>query len=98
MYPYMSKPIDDKNITIPENALRSLLTPSEIRMLKNRWQILNLLDTNSTIREIAEEIGVGTDTVIRVAKMFNKTGFERRNIKTSQKNSIKNRWIFGKSD
>ena len=90
----MSKPTEDKDINIPENVLKSLLTSSEIRMLKNRWQILNLLDTGSTIREIAEEVGVGTDTVVRVAKMFDKTGNKRR-VKPAL---VKNRWIFGKSD
>jgi len=95
----MSKPKEDRNIQIPKDILKELLTPSEIRMLKNRWQIINLLEEGLSIRKIAAEIKVGTDTVIRTIRMI-----ERNNIlKRSQKKITRNiktstPWIFGKSD
>lgn len=92
----MSKPRSDKNINIPNHILRQLLTPSEIRMLKNRYQILNLLERGLSIRNIASQVEVGTDTVVRVSKTI-----EENNLKISKikKTSIKTStpWIFGKS-
>lgn len=87
----MSKPKKEKNIQIPGDILKELLTPSEIRMLKNRYQIMNLLRDGLSIRRIAEKVKVGTDTVVRVAKMVEK----QPNIK---KIKTQTPWIFGKSD
>ena len=99
MNPYMSKPKLEKDITIPMEMLAKLLTPSEVRMLRNRWQIINLLNEGSSIRTIAEQVKVGTDTVVRVARLS-----ERKNLRGII-NSIKENtsqsktpWIFGKSD
>lgn len=97
----MSKSRLDKNIDIPDNILKKLLTPSELRMLKNRWQIVQLLEEGLTIRKIAETLKVGTDTVMRVARMLDhgnlrkalgQQGRVNRRIKT------KTPWIFGKSE
>ena len=82
--------MQDKNIQIPDHILRELLTPSEWRMLKNRWQILNLLEEGLPIRKIAEKAKVGTDTVVRVAKMSAKIRYNSPKVK--QETS----WIFGK--
>ena len=87
----MSKPTSDKNIQIPTDVLKDLLTSSEWRMLKNRFQIVNLLEEGLSIRKIAEKVKVGTDTVVRVARMIEKHPKVRR-IKSSTP------WIFGKSD
>lgn len=87
----MSKPTQDKNGDIPIEVLKELLTPSEIRMLKNRWQIVRLLDEGLTIRNTAEQVGVGTDTVMRVAKMH-----PRSHPKKERKISSNTPWIFGK--
>ena len=89
----MSKPKDESTLRLPDEVIRQLLTPSEIRMIKNRWQILQLLEQGLTIRSIAEKISVGTDTVVRVAKMVEKA-FLRKKIFSKSKTS----WIFGKSD
>jgi uncharacterized protein YerC len=99
MYPYMSKPAVEKNTKVPVEVLWDLLTPSEIRMLKNRWQIINLLEEGSSIRKIAAEVSVGTDTVVRVARMIEK-GSLRKAVDSLKTNGIKTRtpWIFGKSD
>lgn len=97
----MSKPKLDKNIQIPDEILRELLTTSEIRMLKNRWQIVKKLEEGLPIRKIADEIKVGTDTVIRVSKMMQSGELQKtldkekrglRKIKTSTS------WIFGKNE
>lgn len=89
----MSKPKEEKNIQIPEEILKDLLTPSEVRMLKNRWRILNLLDRGLPIREIASEAGVGTDTVMRVSRMKEQKQIK---IKEDNENKQKTSWIFGK--
>lgn len=94
----MSKPRQDKNIQIPDNTLKQLLTSSEIRMLKNRFQIMNLLVDGLSIRKIANQVKVGTDTVVRVARIIEKNNLKipkrvnRLPFKTATP------WIFGKSD
>lgn len=94
----MSKPSKARDIQIPDNTLRKLLTPSEVRMLKNRFHILNLLDEGLSIRTIAERVGVGTDTVVRTIRLIEETGLKsglndkKKKIKTSTP------WIFGKSN
>lgn len=97
----MSKPSTAKNIQIPDVILKEILTDSEWRMLKNRWQIINLLEEGLSIRKIAEKVKVGTDTVVRVARMIEKGNLRKlldselgknRTFKTSTP------WIFGKSE
>lgn len=87
----MSKPKQDKNIQIPVDFLKDLLTPSEWRMLKNRFQIMSLLEEGLSIRKVADKVGVGTDTVVRVARMVERHP-KVRTIKTQTP------WIFGKSN
>ncbi len=93
----MAKPLKDKNISIPDNVLAKLLTPSEIRMLKNRWQIIQHLKEGLSIRKVAEKASVGTDTVVRVARMMEKA--ELKKIIGSKTKILKSStpWIFGKS-
>lgn len=95
----MTKPKTEKNIEIPEHLLRHLLTASELRMLKNRWQIIQQLEEGLPIRKIAEKVKVGTDTVVRVTRMLEKNDLR----KLSDKNQIRKiktntSWIFGKTD
>ncbi len=93
----MSKPKSGIKVQIPTEALWSLLTPSEIRMLKNRWQIAGLLDEGLSIRNIAKQLKVGTDTVVRVARMIDK-GEIKKALKSEKKLPFKTNtpWIFGK--
>lgn len=86
----MSKPKKENNIQIPDQILKQLLTSSEIRMLKNRFQIVNLLEEGLSIRNIAKQVKVGTDTVVRVSRCFKKSSVHKV-FKTSTP------WIFGKS-
>lgn len=91
----MSKPKLSKNITVPQDFLMSLLTPSEIRMLKNRYSIIKLLEEGLSVRKIAEQVRVGTDTVVRVARMMEKTGLKKGSSSVRKKTNTP--WIFGKS-
>lgn len=100
----MSKPKKDlpagrqvKIIDIPTEILVQLLTPSEIRMLKNRWQIVKLLNEGLSIRQIAEQVGVGTDTVVRVTRLIEKNNF-RKLAKSQITQTSPTSWVFGKSD
>ena len=94
----MSKPLKDlptdrqgKNIQIPADVLKNLLTPSEWRMLKNRFQIMSLLAMGLPIRKVAQKVNVGTDTVVRVSRMIQRHQ-KIRKIKSQTP------WIFGKSN
>ncbi len=94
----MSKPKEDKKVDVPREILLELLTPSEIRMLKNRWQIVQLLEEGLSIRSIASDVGVGTDTVVRVARMIEKEGLRKVvNKVNGAKIPFKTNtpWIFG---
>jgi len=93
----MAKPSKDKNIDVPEEVLRSLLTPAEMRMLKNRWQIIQHLGEGLSVRAIAEKVKVGTDTVVRVSKM-QKDGFKKEKLTKILPFKTRTPWIFGKSE
>ena len=92
----MSKPLKDKNIQVPDSLLKDLLTPSEARMLKNRYLIIQLLFEGLSIRKIANEVKVGTDTVVRIARLMERKNLVMRIKKqTSPKTTS---WIFGKGN
>ena len=96
----MAKPKTSRNIDIPDEVLKSLLTPSETRMLKNRFAIIGFLKDGLSIRNIAEQMGVGTDTVVRVARMMEKGDLRKVIGGDKSKLPFKTRtpWIFGKSE
>ncbi len=51
--------------------LADLCTPAEVRAFVERWQVARLLDRGQlTYREIAEEAGASTTTVVRVARFL----------------------------
>ncbi len=94
MYPYVSKPSTDHSVTVPIEILKELLTPSEWRMVKARFYIMDLLSEGSSIRSIAERAQVGTDTVVRSARKLEDSSklrefFKKENMGSSSK------WIFG---
>lgn len=97
----MSKPTEDKFLTIPTEIISKMLTPSELRMLQNRWEILNLLIDGLSIRNVAKQVHVGTDTVMRTSKMLENQELRdallqlRRN--PEQQSSEQNPWVIGKS-
>lgn len=84
---------------MPDELLKELLTPSEWRMVKQRFLIINLLEEGLSIRKIAAQVSVGTDTVVRVARMAEKKSL--RNVlsqKSERKIKTSTPWIFGKND
>lgn len=97
---HMAKPRVDKNIQLPENIVPKLLTSSELRMLKNRWLIVQLLEEGLSIRQVAEKAKVGTDTVVRVARMAEKNNLreQSRGKRKALPFKTKTPWIFGKND
>ena len=99
LYGYMSKPKLEKKQEIPNEIIWELLTPSEVRMLKNRWQIINLLEEGLSIRGIAVQVKVGTDTVVRTARMLDK-GSLRKAVDSARNTGLTFKtntpWIFGK--
>ena len=94
----MTKPVKDKSVSIPNEILKDLLTSSEIRMLKNRWQIINLLENGLSIRKIASLVKVGTDTVVRTIRMVEKNNILSSLKKETKKIKSSTPWIFGKSN
>ncbi len=97
----MSKTKLDRLINVPDNLIRELLTESEWRMVKQRLHIINLLEEGLSIRKIAQRAKVGTDTVVRVARMVERKNLRRMfnwGPKLGDKIRTKTPWIFGKSD
>lgn len=95
----MSKPKIDlsfksqiKISEVPHEILIQLLTPSELKMLKNRFAIIQHLQKGLSIRKVAELLKVGTDTVVRVAKIMKVNNFTK---KTPAKTNTS--WVFGKN-
>ena len=98
MNPYMAKPTLDRTVEVPLEMLKDLLTDSELRMIKQRFLILNLLEEGNSIRSIASQVGVGTDTVVRVARLTEKKNL-RKNVKKIETPKLtKTSWIFGKAE
>ena len=51
--------------------LTDLCTPAEIRTIAERWHVARLLDAGElTYREIHEQTGVSTTTIVRVARFL----------------------------
>lgn len=97
----MTKPKLDRSINVPDNLIKELLTDSEWRMVKQRLHIINLLEEGLSVRKIAHEASVGTDTVIRVSKMLQKRNLKKiikKNIGSERKIKTNTPWIFGKSE
>lgn len=90
----MSKPQDEKSIDVPDNLIKELLTDSELRMVKQRLQIIKLLEEGLTIRAIAERAKVGTDTVVRISKKFESSRVLQSSFRKMRSVSS-SKWIFG---
>lgn len=93
MNPYMSKPKIDRQINIPIEIIKDLLTPSEWRMIKQRFLIIQLLERGLSIRKIAQRVRVGTDTVVRTVRKLESKPSLREFLKKDKQPSSK--WIFG---
>ncbi len=53
-----------------EGLLRELLTPSELRDLTLRWELMELLSEGEPQRKIAEKLGVSLCKITRGAKIL----------------------------
>ena len=96
----MTKPVDDKFIDVPVEVLVQLLTTSELRMVQNRWEILNLLLDGLSIRQVAAHVHVGTDTVMRTSRMLENEELRKVlvSIRTSSRQErSSSAWVFGSS-
>ena len=51
-----------------QDFIPKLLTHKELKVLKKRFTIIQLLKSNLTYREIAQKIGISTTTVVRLNK------------------------------
>ena len=59
-----------------KDFLADLCTPAEIRAFTERWHVARLLHGGDmTYREIAEEAGASTTTVVRVARFLKEMPF-----------------------
>ncbi len=94
----MSKPKTDESVDLPGDILLELLTPSEIRMVKNRWRVMVMIDEGWPVRRIAGKAKVGTDTVVRMSKKINQNR-KIRQFLTRDKNDYSglqaSKWVFG---
>ncbi len=63
-------------------------------MLKQRIQILQLLPQKLSVRAIAQQVGVGTDTVMRMARKLQSSAKLRGYFLKPLKPST-SKWIFG---
>lgn len=91
----MSKPEKDIEVNIPPELLMELLTESELRMIKQRLIILDLVKQGLSVREIAKRVKVGTDTVVRMSKKFRSSPKLREISRKELDNKSSSKWIFG---
>lgn len=91
----MSKPEQDIDVDIPPELLIELLTESELRMIKQRLVILNLVKEGLSVRDIARKVKVGTDTVVRMSKKFRSSSKLREVSRKELDNKSSSKWIFG---
>lgn len=89
----MSKVQQDKEVAMPDFLIKELLTKSEMRMIKHRFEIIHLRQEGYSIREIAKKIAAGTDTVTRIIKIAKMKRLlkDRKEVSASSA-----KWVFGK--
>lgn len=92
-YKYMSKPKIDRNIEVPDFLIKELLTTSERRMVKQRLTVVKLLEEGLSIRAVAKEAKVGTDTVVRVIRMLEGNSKIREFLQKPK--PLTSKWVFG---
>lgn len=79
-----------KNADNWKDFLRDMLTSSELRMIKKRWQIARLLSSGRSVRQISESAKVGTDTVVRISKKLSEgSGGLRKALQRSETPMVK---------
>ncbi|MEI6287248.1 MAG: YerC/YecD family TrpR-related protein [Bacillota bacterium] len=70
------------NTTDARAFLRDLCTINELTAMAERWEVVRLLETGMTYRDICEQTGSSTATITRVAHWLNSgTGGYRQVLK-----------------
>lgn len=59
-----------KNIDEVKIFIKDILTPSELRMLKRRWHIANLLHDGMKLRDVARKSRASTQTVSKIKSIL----------------------------
>ena len=94
----MSKPKKSAETEIPDSLLKVLLTDSELRMLNNRYNIMQLLAKGSSIRKVAQKVGVGSDTVVRVSRILKKENLKNKLDQIKNNKTSKSQYVFGNNE
>lgn len=94
----MSKSKANSDVEVPVVLIKHLLTDSEWRMVKMRLKIIHLVREGLSIREIAKKAKVGTDTVVRVSKMFKSNHKIKEYLEKNSKVLPGSKYIFGGSE
>ena|SRR3972149_1999772 len=59
-----------KNIDEVKIFIKDILTPSELRMLKRRWHIANLLYDGMKLRDVATKSHTSTQTISKIKSIL----------------------------
>lgn len=94
----MSKPKIERIINVPNELIKELLTDSELRMIKTRLLIVELLEEGLSIRAVAQRAKVGTDTVVRISRKLESSQLLRQAFRKLSQQVPQSTWIFGKSE
>lgn len=70
--------IDDEQLTL--EFLTELLTPTEIRRIEQRWELVKLLEEGVSQREIARRLGISLCNITRGSRELKKPGSAFRSI------------------
>ena len=65
-----------------QDFIPKLLTHKELKVLKKRFTIIQLLKSNLTYREIAQKTGISTTTVVRLNQRLKIRQKRRKNLST----------------
>lgn len=91
----MPKPKTDVQIEVPDEIIKELLTESEWRMVRQRLQIVKLINRGLSVRDIAKRAKVGSDTVVRISKKYTKSDKLKDLFKEKEILPSASKWVFG---
>ncbi|MFW6313535.1 MAG: Trp family transcriptional regulator [Spirochaetota bacterium] len=76
--------IDDEQLMM--ELLSALLTPTEMRRIAQRWELVKLLEEGVTQREIARRLGISLCNITRGSRELKKPGSALRSILETKEN------------
>ena len=59
-----------ESVSQARRFFRDLMTEDEIRMIVDRWQVARMLHDGRTYRQIADDTGLSSRTIARIAPVF----------------------------